>query len=62
MVVAGVVHAVPGEEIEDAAPASSAELHSGTPLVGNVHGQDVEPPLPWRIHVLRIQRLRNNWC
>ena len=54
MIMAGIVHAIAGEEIEDAAPAGCEQFAAGTSLVALVHLQQVEQPDPLRVDVFGV--------
>jgi hypothetical protein len=54
VIVAGIVNAVTGEKIENAAPVRSEKLRSGAALVGNVHLEKIEQFYPLRIYVVGV--------
>jgi hypothetical protein len=55
VVMAGVVDAIPGQKIENAAPLACVKLRAGAALVANIHLQDFEQLNPLRIYMIRIE-------
>src|ERR1700687_4515631 len=64
MIVADVVNAVAGNEIQDAPPAGGVELSANAARVIDVHPQNIEQPHPLRIHVSFVKHLlvRGAFC
>ena len=62
MVVTGVVHAVAGEEIENAASIGGEEFRGGTAFVLHVHLQNVEQFYPLRVDVVGIESVKRRNC
>ena len=62
MVVAGVVHAVAGEEIENAAAVGGEEFGGGAAFVLHVHLQNVEQLDPLRVDVVGIESVKRRNC
>jgi hypothetical protein len=56
MVVADVVDAVSGNEIQDASPVDGVEFCANAAHVLDVHLQDIEQPCPLRVHVSFVER------
>jgi len=56
MVVANVVDAVSGNEIQDASPVDGVEFCANAAHVFDVHLQDIEQPRPLRVHVSFVER------
>ena len=54
VIVAGVMHAVSGEEVENALSVVGEKLHSHAPLVADIHLQQVEESHPFPVHSLGI--------
>jgi len=54
MVVPDVMHAVAGEEIENAPAVRGEEFAARTALVARIHLQQVKQPNPLRIHVFGV--------
>ena len=57
MVVPDVMHAIAGEEIENAPSVRGEEFAARTALVGHIHLQQVEQANPLRIHMFSVQRV-----
>jgi hypothetical protein len=55
--MSGIVHAIPGIEVQDSAPAGSIELGSDAAVVADIHLQNLEQRGPSRIDVLRVGAL-----
>jgi hypothetical protein len=55
MVVAYIVNAISGEEIEDAPPVISEQFGTRAALVSDIHFQQVEQPDPLRIYVFGVE-------
>ncbi len=64
MIVADVVNAVAGNEIQDAPPAGGVELGANAARVIDVHPQNIKQPYPLRIHVFFVQHfvIHNALC
>ena len=58
MIVAGVVHAVAGKEIENPAAIGGEQLAPRAALVLHVHLQQVEQLDPLRIHVVGVEAVQ----
>ncbi len=54
VVVAGVVDAIAGEEVEDAAAVGGKELGGGAAFRLHVHLQDLEQADPLRVHAIGV--------
>src|SRR2546422_1707991 len=59
MIVANVMDAIAGEEIEHPAPVAGAQLRALTASVLHVHVEQVQQSNPLGIHVLGIRCLRH---
>jgi hypothetical protein len=51
VVVAGIVHAVAGQEIEDAPSVGRVQFRAGARFVSRIHLQQVQHPHPLRVHM-----------
>src|ERR1700739_1378439 len=55
MIVAGVVNAIAGEEVQDAPAVFGKKFAAGATLVADVHVQDVQQGNPLRVNVLLVR-------
>jgi hypothetical protein len=62
VIVAGVMDAISGKEIENAAAIAREELGSDTALVASIHLQDFEQPHPVRVDMICVERVESGGC
>src|ERR1700722_6768105 len=54
MIVANIVNAVPGEEVENSPPLIGEEFNSQATFIADIHLQQAEQPHPFGVHSLGI--------
>jgi hypothetical protein len=62
VIVACVMDAVAGKEIENAPAIAREELGSDTAVVASIHLQDFEQPHPVRVDMICIERVESGGC
>ena len=62
MVVAYIVNAIPGEEIQDPSPIRREQLAAETTLVANIHLQQMQQTNPLRVYMFGIGHTYRRTC
>lgn len=62
MVVAYIVNAIPGEEIQDPPPVRREQLAAETTLVTNIHLQQIQQTNPLRVYMFGIGHTYRSTC